>query len=190
MRSRITWIPIKKNLLYDGSQLSSRWIDRWSTAGNVIISFSGPCDVSERHMMDLEDLKNHCAISSDRMLHYIIRHNKILLPDIVVVQRFFISIIREALERGWNKKAERSGDDLFVSGKKLSISIATEDESRTSGLIHAALNITRKGTPPDVKAISLDDFHISPQKLNTRIILSYLAEWESIIHASKKVRFP
>ena len=63
-------------------------------------------------------------------------------------------IFREILtEKG--VKTTREGDDIFVDGRKLSISIASI--SLSSAKIHFALNLEDKGTPGDVETIGLYD---------------------------------
>ena len=67
-------------------------------------------------------------------------------------------IFREILsEHGIVSK--REGDDIFVDGGKLSISIATA--SLSSMKIHFALNLEDKGTPDDVDTIGLYDIRDS-----------------------------
>ena len=65
-------------------------------------------------------------------------------------------IVREILtEKG--VKTTREGDDIFVDGRKLSISIASV--SLSSAKIHFALNLEDKGTPSDVETIGLYDIN-------------------------------
>lgn len=78
----------------------------------------------------------------------------------------------------------RSGDDLFVEGRKLSVSIATK--SLTSVLIHVGLNIDPSGAPVD--AIGLDFLKISDIKgFAQNVMLKYSQEMDDIILASTKV---
>ena len=51
--------------------------------------------------------------------------------------------------------AIREGDDIYVDGHKLTVSIASI--SQTSMKIHFGINITSKGTPSDVDTIGLLD---------------------------------
>jgi uncharacterized protein len=182
------WIDIKKSVFYDGSQLSSRWVSGQSRSGHVVITFVGPCDVDRRFMVDLEDLKNKKSIRSDLMLHFIVRHSDVPLPFIVTCQRLFIAIVQDILEKTCGEKIAREGDDLFYMGGKLSISVATQSRDRKSGLFHAALNITSEGTPPEVRTASLDRMGITVPSLKKRVVLAYMAEWDSIKTAATKVR--
>ena len=49
--------------------------------------------------------------------------------------------------------ASREGDDIYVDGHKLTVSIASV--SQTSMKIHFGINITSNGTPDDVDTIGL-----------------------------------
>ena len=78
-------------------------------------------------------------------------------------------------------KTTQDGDDIFISNKKLSVSIATA--SISSMKTHFALNITTKGTPDDVETsaledngMSIDDIH----NLQDEIALSYIEMIEKI----------
>ena len=71
-------------------------------------------------------------------------------------------IFREILtEKGIATR--REGDDIFVGGRKLSISIASV--SLSSAKIHFALNLEDKGTPDDVATIGLYDIKVDGQQV-------------------------
>ena len=77
------------------------------------------------------------------------------------------------------------GDDIFVDGKKLSISIASI--SLSSAKIHFALNLEDKGTPGDVETIGLYDIDegnvFNEKNLKTLIfdvVNRYIDELETI----------
>ena len=71
-------------------------------------------------------------------------------------------IFREILtEKGITSK--REGDDIFVDGGKLSISIASI--SLSSAKIHFALNLEDKGTPSDVETIGLYDIRVDGKQI-------------------------
>ena len=188
MKDQIEWINISDELLYDGSQLSYDWVTSHSDSPNSIISFSGPCDIKKKFMVDLEDLKNDCLIQSDNMLHFIIKHNSFSFPHIVFMQRLFISIIKEVLENMCPVTFLRSGDDIYVNSNKLNISVATIDKKETSGLVHAAVNITSHGTPSDIDTISLDELNISAGSLRDAVVNKYTDEWKDILYSAKKVK--
>ena len=69
-------------------------------------------------------------------------------------QRLLVMIFREILTE-YGIESKREGDDIFVNGSKLSISIASV--SLSSAKIHFALNLEDKGTPGDVDTIGLFD---------------------------------
>lgn len=134
------WIVLKKPIDYDGSQISSLW--GYMVADlqeDSIIAFRGSCDVQIRHMIDLEDRKEGDSIYSTAMLHFVIEHfDSTDLKLIYARQRLFTAMVAESLlQRGI--KTSRAGDDLFVQGKKLSISIAST--SAVSQKIHFGMNV-------------------------------------------------
>lgn len=183
------FINIDNDLFYNGSQLSDAWIRQYSQDDHIMLSFSGPCHVDEKYMVDLQDLKDKCSIMSERMLHFIIKHTSFPLPHIVFVQRLFIARIQNILMESFDQPVMRSGDDLFVHSGKLSISVATATQNNSAGLIHTALNITNQGTPPDVHTASLDELKISPAQIKALIVERTLAEWDDILAASQKVKY-
>ena len=88
--------------------------------------------------------------------------------------------------RKTRNKLERSGDDLYVEGKKLTVSIATK--SLTSILIHTGININSEGAP--IRACGLEnDLGIKDiPGLALEIMENYANELEDIVLASTKVR--
>ncbi|WP_367344061.1 DUF366 family protein [Methanomethylovorans sp.] len=134
------WIVLKRTIDYDGSQISSLWgYMEADLQEDSIIAFRGSCDVQIRHMIDLEDRKEGDSIYSNDMLHFVIEHfDSTDLKLIYTRQRLFASIVAETLlQRGI--RTSRAGDDLFVQGKKLSISIAST--SAVSQKIHFGMNV-------------------------------------------------
>lgn len=175
---------IKDELKYTGNELAPHWIyKKFHLQGDAIVAFRGECEVKLAEMVDIEDVINNEPIYSKSMLSFIIEHFNIGLVEGVVRQRLFICIIKEALEaRGIVVK--RNGDDLFVEGKKLSVSIATK--SLTSVLMHIGINIDPTGAPVD--AIGLDFLRISDVKeFAEGIMVKYSQEIDDIILASTKV---
>jgi hypothetical protein len=79
-------------------------------------------------------------------------------------QRLFVMIFREILTE-YGVQTKREGDDIFVEGRKLSISIASV--SLSSAKIHFALNLEDKGTPSDVETIGLFDIKIDDNQIFT-----------------------
>ena len=74
-------------------------------------------------------------------------------------------IFREILTE-YGVQTKREGDDIFVDGGKLSISIASI--SLSSAKIHFALNLEDKGTPEDVETIGLFDIKVNDEQIFTK----------------------
>jgi len=175
-----------QNILYDGSQLRSGWIaDTFGVEGDAIAVFTGGCDVTPEHMLDLEDLQAGAMIRAKSMLHFIIEHMGVDLPLVVARQHLLVCLAKEVIARRRNlSELIRKGDDLFVGKRKLSISIAAV--SPTSGLIHFAINVDPDGAP--VPAIGLREVEINAAALGKAIAEAYVAEIASCEHAATKVR--
>lgn len=175
---------IKKRITYTGEQLHSKWAQNFRIKGDSIVAFIGPARVVE-HMVDLEDIKKKAFIYSDLMLHFIVEHFGMKLPEAVARQRLLMALIAEHLNHHLSRlRIQRSGDDLYDGKKKLSVSIATL--SPVSAMIHVGLNITTSGTP--VPTIGLKDYKIRPQSFARGIMQAYLGEVTGITKATKKVR--
>lgn len=177
---------IDKEIKYIGSQLSPHWIYKnFNIMGDAIVAFCGECDVKLSEMVDIEDVINNEPIYSKYMLSFITEQFDIGLCEGVLRQRLLINIIKENLEnRGISVK--RSGDDLIIDGKKLSVSIATK--SLTSILIHTGLNILSEGAP--VKASGLTS-ELGIEDIKTfaiEVMQAYTEEIQDIELAATKVR--
>lgn len=126
---------------YDGSQISSLWA--YNLKGiqhDSIVAFRGGCDVRIEHMIDLEDKRMGDMIYSPDMLHFLIEHfDSTDLKLVYARQRLFTSIVAESLSEA-GITVSRQGDDLFVNGKKLTISIAST--SAVSQKIHFGINVS------------------------------------------------
>lgn len=175
---------IEQEIKYTGNELSPHWIyKKFHLQGDAIVAFCGECEVKLTEMVDIEDVINNEPIYSKNMLSFIVEHFNIGLVEGVTRQRLLICIIKEALEKS-NITVIRKGDDLFVEGKKLSVSIATK--SLTSVLMHIGINIDPTGAPVD--AIGLNFLKISDVKgFANNIMLKYSQELDDIILASTKV---
>ena len=174
-----------KEIKYIGSQLAPHWIYKnFNIQGDAIVAFIGECDVKLTEMVDIEDVINNEPIYSKLMLSFISEQFNIGLIEGVLRQRLLITCIKEELEKR-GIKSTRNGDDIFINGKKLSVSIATK--SINSVLIHTGVNILSDGAPIEVSALSdlgikdIKDFAINVMNL-------YTNEIDDIILASTKVR--
>ncbi|MDD3042496.1 MAG: DUF366 family protein [Methanosarcinaceae archaeon] len=134
-------IVLEEKTDYDGSQISSLWgYNSFGVQEDSIIIFRGACDVKIEHMIDLEDRKENESIWSEDMLSFIIEHfDSTNLKLIYARQRLFTAIVREYLA-DVGVSTSREGDDLFLEGKKLTVSIAST--SAVSQKIHFGINVT------------------------------------------------
>lgn len=175
--------------LYDGAQLVSlRSYLKHGLLGDSIVAWIGPCDVSLEHMVDGEDLLENALIKGDKMVHFIVEKFDSTLLAAVSLQRLLASIIKDLLAEkavGAAKGMTRDGDDLFLDGKKLSISIATQ--SPVSSLIHFAVNVVNSGTP--VPTLSLEDLKVEPREFANEVMKRFVVEVASIREATHKVRW-
>jgi hypothetical protein len=169
--------------LYDGSQLVSlRSYLKHELLGDSIVAWIGACDVSLEHMVDGEDLLENASIRGDKMVHFIVEKFDSTLLAAVALQRLLASIVKDVLGES---RMIRDGDDLFLDGKKLSISIATQ--SPVSSLIHFAVNVTNAGTP--VPTLSLEDLKVEPREFANEVMKRFVDEVASIREATQKVRW-
>jgi hypothetical protein len=181
---------IEEEIKYTGEELAPHWIYRnFRLQGDAIVAFCGECEVKLTEMVDIEDVINNEPIYSKNMLNFIIEHFNINLIEGVTRQRLLICIIKETLENLFTLHPspftiKRNGDDLFIDGRKLSVSIATK--SPTSVLIHVGINIDPSGAPID--AIGLEALKICEIKAFAQeVMLKYSQEIHDIILASTKV---
>ena len=176
----------KNEIKYTGTQLAPHWIYKnFKIQGDAIVAFLGECEVKLTEMVDIEDVINNEPIYSKSMLSFITEQFNVNLTEGVFRQRLLICIIKEVLEkRGF--KPIRSGDDIYIDDKKLTVSIATK--SLTSILIHTGINIISEGAP--VKAIGLkSDLKIDNiENFANEVMNRYSEEIDDIIKATTKVR--
>ncbi len=134
-------IVLPERFDYDGSQISSLWAyNSFGVQEDSIIVFRGACDVKIEHMIDLEDRRANESIWSEDMVSFIIEHfDSTDLKLIYARQRLFTALVREYLADTGVRTA-REGDDLFLSGKKLTVSIAST--SAVSQKIHFGINVS------------------------------------------------
>ena len=177
---------IDNEIKYIGSQLAPHWIYKnFKIQGDAIVAFCGECEVKLSEMVDIEDVINNEPIYSKYMLSFISEQFNIGLVEGVLRQRLLITCIKEELER-LGLIARRSGDDLFVNDKKLSVSIATK--SVNSVLIHTGVNIISDGAPIKVSGLKSDLNMTNIKEFAINVMTNYNEELEDIILASTKVR--
>ena len=141
---------------YDGSQINPSWaFNEFGIYGSSIVTWIGPVNITPDNLKDFADVG--LEIKSNYMVNFICEFFDQQPTNMRIAylrQRLLVMIFREVLtEKG--VKTTREGDDIFVDGRKLSISIASISLSSTK--IHFALNLEDKGTPSDVDTIGLYD---------------------------------
>lgn len=175
----------KEKLNYDGSQLSSLFAYRnFNLQGNSIVAFLGEARVELEHMVDLADVRDQAFIYSPDMVHFIVEIFELDLEKAIYHQRMLVSLAKENLEQRGISGLTRSGDDLYLGDRKLSVSIATL--SPVSSMIHFGLNISSQGTP--VPTIGLAELDIDGQDFAREVMEAYQKEIISIYMAKCKVR--
>ena len=176
MISRILPEPIK----YDGSQIAPLWAYGMGIKGDSVVVFHGSMDVTFGNMKDLEDEKAGKTIRGDDLIHIIVERfdSPASMRIAYYMQRLLIVCVRDVLAaRGIQTK--RNGDDLFAGEGKLTVSIASAGIS--SEKIHCGINITTRGTPPELKTAALSDFGIKDWKPVAREIAgAFVHEIEDI----------
>jgi len=152
----ITHKHVEEIFEYDGSQINPSWaFQEFGIYGSSIVTWIGPVNITPDNLKDFADVG--LEIKSNNMVNFICEFFDQQPTNMRIAylrQRLLVMIFREILtEKG--VKTTREGDDIFVDGRKLSISIASV--SLSSAKIHFALNLEDKGTPGDVETIGLYD---------------------------------
>ncbi|NPV02642.1 MAG: DUF366 family protein [Brevinematales bacterium] len=178
---------IKKEIKYDGSQLSSHFAYKeFGISGNSIVAFIGPVDVNIKKMVDIEDVRNNQSISGNRMLNFIVEVFDTDLRAGIWMQRLLMAIIGDEINKRLKAfKVIREGDDLFYNKLKLSVSIATV--SPVSMMIHSALNLVSTGTPIPVSC--LHEMKIEPVEFALVVLESFAREFKGVEFARVKVNW-
>lgn len=178
-------ITLPEKFDYDGSQISSLWAyNCFGVQEDSIIVFRGACDVKIEHMIDLEDRRANEAIWSEDMVSFIIEHfDSTDLKLVYARQRLFTAIVRECLSRS-EVPTTREGDDLFLKGKKLTVSIAST--SAVSQKIHFGINVFHELYGNLKEAGIGDDENV--MRLMQEIGEAYVREFEDIEKDLRKSR--
>ncbi len=151
---------------YDGSQINPSWaFQEFGIYGSSIITWIGPVNITPDNLKDFADVG--LEIKSNYMVNFICEFFDQQPPNMRIAylrQRLLVMIFREILTE-YGIQSKREGDDIFVDGGKLSISIASI--SLSSAKIHFALNLEDKGTPSDVETIGLFDIKVNDEQIFT-----------------------
>lgn len=182
---------VEENMCYDGSQIRPLWaLDKLNIKGSSIISWIGPMEIDPLKIIDVED--TGIEIKSDKMIHFIVEHFDSQPTNIKLCyhrQRILVMILKDLISK-WGVQSTRNGDDLFVDGGKLTVSIASI--SSTSMKIHLGVNITSEGTPKDVKTSGILEIEGINEKniieLINNVLKSYADEIKSIERDISKTR--
>ena len=162
----ITHKHIDEIFEYDGSQINQSWaFQEFGIYGSSIVTWIGPVNITPDNLKDFADVG--LEIKSNNMVNFICEFFDQQPPNMRIAylrQRMLVMIFREILTE-YGVKTTREGDDIFVDGRKLSISIATV--SLSSAKIHFALNLEDKGTPDDVDTIGLYDIEVDNKNVFT-----------------------
>ena len=149
---------------YDGSQINPSWaFQEFGIYGSSVVTWIGPVNITPDNLKDFADVG--LEIKSNYMVNFICEFFDQQPPNMRVAylrQRLLVMIFREILTE-YGISTEREGDDIFVDGGKLSISIASV--SLSSAKIHFALNLEDKGTPDDVETIGLFDIKVDDKQI-------------------------
>ena len=149
---------------YDGSQINPSWaFQEFGIYGSSIVTWIGPVNITPDNLKDFADVG--LEIKSNYMVNFICEFFDQQPTNMRVAylrQRLLVMIFREILTEK-EISTRREGDDIFVDGRKLSISIASV--SLSSAKIHFALNLEDKGTPDDVDTIGLYDIKVDGQQV-------------------------
>jgi len=181
---QVLFVP--NEITYTGEQLRSHWAYMsYDLLGDSAVAFIGACRIQPEHMKDLEDVKALSRIHSEGMVHFIVEHFGLGLDQGVLRQHLLVALMAEDLNRRLGEpRVRREGSDLYDGRYKLTISIASL--SPVSTLIHAAINVTSRGTP--VPTRGLEDFGIAPREFADQVLSAYARECAIIQRACLKVR--
>ena len=184
---RILEQTLEKPLTYTGCELRPHWgLEQTKVYGSLLTAFVGPCDVPTGHLVDMEDRLASDRIGAASMLHILGEFYGTSLEAGVLYQRLMMVWVERLLNEA-GKKVVRSGDDIFLGDRKLSVSIATV--SPVSVLIHWGFNIDPSGAP--VKAVGFGEFGwggLEVLAFAKKLMTHYIGELEEIRIAQCKVR--
>jgi hypothetical protein len=171
---------------YDGSPLGGHWAYKeHGIQGDSLLAFEGPCEVRIEALADLEDAKAGAFIYSPRMLHFVLELFGPSLEEAAARQWLMAATVAEALNARLKRPAvARSGNDLYVGRRKLSVSIAAP--TGVSVKVHLGLNIDANGAP--VPAIGLRDLKVPSRAFGRALLKRFSEDHARLRGARTKVR--
>lgn len=177
-------------LTYTGRELRPHFLlTRFKLAGNAVATFRGSCDVATESLVDWEDRIAEDFIRAREMVHLIGEFFGMPLREGVWMQRLVMACARDALSEQLAAsrspaRVTRTGDDLWIGERKLSVSIGTA--SPVSSLLHCGINIDPAGAP--VAAIGLAELGVDPDAFAQAWLTRIAEEWNGVAWACAKVR--
>jgi hypothetical protein len=157
----------------------------YGITGDAIVAFVGPCLVAGDDLVDLGDEQAGEKIVAAAMVHFIVEHFGVPLPEAVWRQRVLAAVVAEDVAaRTGAARVRRRGDDVYVDEGKLTVSIATV--SPTSALIHLGVNVDAAGAP--VKTSDLNSLQIDAAEFAVAVMARYVEEVAAAAAARCKVR--
>jgi hypothetical protein len=138
---------LDREIAYTGSELRPHWIlSQFGLQGSAVVAFRGLCDVKTAELVDWEDRLVNDSIRAAEMVHFLGEFFGPTLRESVWTQRLFVSILGEVLGEKFSVSTVRTGDDLWIGERKLSVSIVTSAWAmvRCSGVLWAAKLLTRR----------------------------------------------
>lgn len=176
---------IEATIPYTGPELRPHFIlSQFRIQGSAVIAFRGPCDVRTEELVDWEDRLVNDSIRAAEMVHFLGEFFGPTLREGVWTQRLFVSILAEVLREKFSVATVRTGDDLWIGSRKLSVSIVTS--SAVSQLLHIGINVDPAGAP--LKAVGLAELGVEPVAFAHEALARFAAEFAGIAEACTKVR--
>lgn len=173
-------------IAYDGSQMAAHWARRrFGLTGDCLVLFTGSCDVTPEHMIDLEDREAGSRIASPLMLHAIVEHFDTDLERIILRQRLLVALTRDAVEARAGARLARVDSDLYRGKEKLTVSIATAGP--VSAKIHLGINIEEPGDV-GVPTVGLRRLGVDPEAVAADLLAGYPQEMRTVAVDRAKVR--
>lgn len=175
---------------YTGAELRPHFLlSELGLRGTALAAFVGPCRVATEKLVDWEDRLAGDRIEARSMVHFIGEFFGASLREGVLRQRLLMATLGQTLNErlGGLASVRRDGDDLFVGGRKLSVSIVTA--SPVSQLLHAGINIDPAGAP--VPAVGLAELGLALEGIREwagDALRAVAEEWDSVEWACAKVR--
>ena len=171
---------LSDRLNYNGSQIEPLWAYSIGVHGDSIVVFRGAMDIIESNVKDLEDLLGNKAIKGGDMLHFIVERfdPPASIRLAYYMQRLLVICTRDVLALH-GITTVRNGDDLFIDRGKLTVSIASAGTS--SEKIHMGINISCRGTPPEVEVACLEGLGVEDvMALGEQIASTFVTETDDI----------